>query len=443
MSLKNRLLSKKNSLKSELIKNISNEADKKEQSSKNLLKAKDVDFSVDMPCSSESLHSSVDLLGYFENNPDISQLIVYGPDSIFVEKNGALVQSELSLGSVDCVIKVIENIANQYDKIINTANPSINIVLSNGVKINAIIPPMIREGAYLSLKRISRCSSFSSIIEEKIASNEMILFFKECLNMNQNILLVSSAKVDKINILNFLANKISDKENIITLETIPRLKIKSDMLLSLIKQKSNFQKIIKKAINLPHDKIIISESTVNELVSVCSLINAGNNGFITSFSSKSYNEMLTSIKNLIMLEYPNLTEQNTNSLLLSSIDLIIFVDKTKDGTVRITNVSELVKTKNGLSLQDIFVWKDQLNPKAKKLNGLHSSTGVRYKNFTDHNFSTLGFIEDYFAKEYKHNYIGKIHEKETVAAVKTARTKAIKTKINKYKELKQKIKDKD
>ncbi len=442
MSLKNRLLSRKNKSDSDAVSKSTFANTKKE--SENTF---DYSFSSHFQDSQELATSpsmSTDLFEYFESNPDISQLIAYNFNSIFIEKNGALIQSDLYLKDNIEFLKIIESIANRYDKIINQQNPSFNIILANGLKINAMIPPMISEGAYLSLKRIPKCSVFSSVIEDKVLSNEMILFLKECLNMNYNILLASSAKVDKINILNFLANKISDGESIITLESIPRLKLKQESVIGVVKQKSNFQKIIKKVVNLPHDKIIISESSINDLISVFALINAGYDGFISSFSTKSYEEMLTSLKNLIMLEFSNLTEQNVDSLILSAVDLVIFVDRAKDGITRITNVSEPVKTKNGINLQDLFVWKDmKLTARSKKTSSSHMSTGVKYKHFNEVNYSILGFMEEYFDKEYKHNYVGKTIEKDVAKKIAAVKANTAKTRLNKYKALKQKIKETD
>lgn len=384
---------------------------------------------------------NLDILNYFENNLDISSILIYGPHNIYVEKDGAMVESDLSFKDMESFISAIEKIANQYDRIISSQNPSYNITLSNGIKINAIIPPMIKEGAYLSLRRQPKClRNFEGIIEDKIISNEILLFLKECLNMNLNIFVTGEAQVNKTNILNFLANKISQNENIITIESVPQLKLKRDCVLKLIKHKGNFQKTIKKAINLNHDRIVVSDANISELVSLFEYINSGYNGFLTSFSSKSYEEMVSSLQNLIMLAYPNLTEQNANALINSSMDILVFVSKTKDGCCRITHISEIIKNKNGIKLQDIFVWKES-KTKTNKFNGTHFSTGLKSKYFVDNSFSSIGFLEEYFAKEYKHNYIGKNKEKTVESSNKSKKSDSvIKTKINKYKSLKEKIK---
>lgn len=384
---------------------------------------------------------SLDILNYFENNPDISSILVYGPHSVYVEKDGVLEESDLSLKDSQTFLSMIEKIANQYDRIINSQNPSYSITLANGIKINAIVPPLVKEGAYLSLTRQPKCSkNFEGIIEDKIISNEILLFLKECLNMKLNIFVTGEAHVNKTTIVNFLANKISQSENIITIEAAPQLKLKRDCVLSLIKHKGNFQRTIKKAINLGHNRIVVSDANVSELVSLFEYINIGYNGFLTSFSSKSYAEMIPSLQNLIMLSYPNLTEQNANALISSSIDIVLFVSKTKDGINRITHISKIVKNKGTIKLEDVFVWKESKS-KTNKFDGSHFSTGIKPEQLLDNGFYSVSILEEYFSKEYKHNYIGKAKQR---AAEKKNNLKKnnseIKEKINKYKSLKEKIK---
>lgn len=409
---------------------------------KNRLLNKNVKVKEEMTATTAvSTSYNLDILNYFENNPDISAVLIYGPHSIYVEKDGSLEESDLSLKDLDTLLSSIEKIANQYDRIINSQNPSYNITLSNGIRINAIVPPMIKEGAYLSLRRQPKCvRNFDGIIEDKVVSNEILLFLKECLNNNLNIFVTGEAQVNKTNVLNFLANKISQKENIITVESVPQLKLKRDCVLKLIKNKGNFQKTIKKAINLGHNRIVVSDANVSELVSLFEYINSGYNGFLTSFSSKSYEEMIFSLQNLIMLSFPNLIEQNANALISSSIDVIVYVSKTSDGCCRITHISEIIKNKTGIKLQDIFVWKESKS-KTNKFNGTHFSTGLKSKYFADNKFSSIGLLEEYFNKEYKHNYIGKSSGK---MAEKQSQSKkedsSLQTRMNKYKSLKEKIK---
>lgn len=411
MSLKNRLLNKNVKIKEDIVSNV-------------------------IPS------YNLDILNYFENNPDISSILVYGPHSIYIEKDGVLAESDLSLKDSETLLSTIEKIANQYDRIISSQNPSYNITLSNGIKINAIIPPMIKEGAYLSLRRQPKCSrNFEGIIEDRVISNEIILFLNECLNKNLNVFVTGEAQVNKINILNFLANKISQEESIITVESVPQLKLKRDCVLKLMKHKGNFQKTIKKAINLGHNRIVVSDANISELVSLFEYINSGYSGFLTSFSSKSYEEMIPSLQNLIMLSYPNLIEQNANALISSSIDIVVFIAKTNDGCPRITHVSEIVKNRSTIKLQDIFVWKEN-KAKTNKFNGTHFSSGLKSSYFTENNFSSVGLLEEYFSKEYKHNYIGKNKEEVIEKQNKSKKdNSSMQTRMNKYKSLKEKIKN--
>ncbi len=383
--------------------------------------------------------TTFDVLNYFENNPHISSVLMYGADKIFVEKDGILKEADIFLKDDQSLVSIIEGIANQYDRIINSQNPSYTIILANGIKITAMMAPLLKEGAFLSLKRQSKCSkNFDGIIDNKIISNEISLFIKGCLAAKLNVFVNSHAQVNKANILNYITNQIPSGESIVTMESFPQLKIKRDSALGMIKHKGSFSKTLRKAINLGHDRIVVSEATINELVAIFEYINFGHSGFLASFSSKSYEEMLTSLQNLIMLSFPNLSEENAASLIYSSIDIIVFVDKTKDGTERITKIAELVKTKSGIKIQDLFVWKESKS-KTDKFNGSHYSTGDVSRFFTDSALSGLGFLEEYFNKEYKHNYIESKVSKNSLSLSKTKKNSSSE-KLSKYKSLKDKIK---
>ncbi len=409
MSLKSRLMNKNNKLKKEAV-------------------------SVVLPTG-----SNIDILSYFENNPDLSALLIYAPEKIFVDKDGILSESEITLKDEESFLSIIEGIANQYDRIINAQNPSYTIMLANGIKITAMLPPLVKDGAFLSLRRQPKCSKkLEGVVENKIVSNEILLFLKECLNSKLNIFVTGKTQINKSNILNYLANQTQPDETIITIETMPQLKIKRDNSLGLIKNKANFAKILRKAVNLEHGRIVISDASITEMVSLFEYINMGYGGFLTSFSSKSYGEMLSSLQNLIMLSFPNLNEQNTNALISSSVDIVVHVAKTKDGVERITSVSELVKTKTGLKLQDLFEWKESKS-KTDKFNGNHVSTGIISRYFKDNSFLSLGFLEEYFIKEYKHNYIGKKRNNLLEQPVKNKNGKSASA-LSKYKSLKEKIK---
>lgn len=409
MSLKSRLLNKKNTIKTTV----------------------EAETPYVLPSKAEVL----DVISYFENNSEISSLQIYGPNKVFAQKQGIKVEADIHFEDTEAILNVIENIANKYDKIINWQNPSFNIVLSNGIKISAIIPPLIEKGAYLSLQKTPKYSKNSgNIISEKLISNEMVLFLKECLKLNLNIFITGDANTDKTTFLNFLANNTDEEETLICIESAPQIKVRNDRALKLIKHKGNFQKTVKKALNLSHDRIIISNSNITELISLYEHINSGYNGFLVSFSTKSYRELIESLQNLILLSHPNIVEQNANALIASSMDILVNVSKTKDGQERITNIGEIVKVKNNLKVEDLFVWKESTT-KTNKFDGKHISTGAKSRFFGESNLSALSFREEYFEKEHKHNYINAI---ESVSNQVKSSEESPLNKLKKYKTLKKK-----
>lgn len=385
-----------------------------------------------------SLPQEICLLDYFEEHDEISELRIYSFDKVFIKKNDGLIKADFDFKDNEEIKDIIDKIANQYDIILNTQTPSFNITLPNNIKINAIIPPMVKKGYYLSLKRIAKPKfNASNILEDKVLSSEMILFLKECINMNLNIFIAGEANTDKNGVLNYIANEIKDTQSIITVEAAPCLKIRKNFVLKLIKYKNNFQKIMKKAVSLKQDRIIVSDANMAELVSLYEYINSGYNGFLISFSTKSQDDILTSLQNLILINNPNFTEQNAAALIASSMDIIIYVSQSEDGNERVTQISEIIKTKNEFKLQNIFAWK-KTKSKIKKFVGNHYSTGIKSKYYEEDKFEMRSFLPEYFEKDHKHTYIGsgKLSSEQKLSKIKSQASEN----AEKYKILKNKIK---
>lgn len=389
----------------------------------------------------DSLSCNIDILNYFENNPEVSSISIYDPNKIYVEKNGVLAKSEMFLPEENSVKKIIESIANKYDIIINPQNPCFNINLAKGVKINAIVPPMSDKKAFLSIRRIAKPEqNINKLIDENVLSNEIVLFLKECLKNRLNIFVTGSAYVSKVNVLNTIANLISLKDSVITIESSPQVKVRNDCLLSLIKYRGFFNKVLKKAIKLNHNRIVISDVDTSELLDVFDYINAGYSGFLASFSAKSYEDTVASVQNAITLAHPNFAPQNAASLITSSIDILVYISKMEDGTEKITHIGEFAKDNEGIKLKDIFVWKS-LKTRNK---GYHYSTGYVSKHFNTEGLYPSGLLEKYFSKDYKHNYIvdkSKVNLKEKISMAQEYSDSAIKKRIKSYKTLEGELKN--
>lgn len=389
----------------------------------------------------EPLSCNIDILSYFENNPEVSALYIYASDKIYVEKNNVLAKSEIFLPDDNAIKDIIQSIADKYELIINAHNPYLNINLSNGIKINAIIPPMANNKHFLSIKRITKPEkNIDSLIFDKVLSNEMVLYLKECINKNLNIFVCGSAYTSKLSVLNAISNMISPKESIVTIETSPQLYIKNDCTLPLISYKPFFNKILKKAVNLKHNRIIIPDMDTSELLKIFEYVNTGYSGFLVSFSSRMYEDMVTSVQNAIALEHPNFSLENASHLIHSSIDVVVYIDKMPDGTQRITHIGEFLPEKDTIKLKDIFAWKSYKT----KNKGCHYSTGLVSKYFSQDTLFPSALIEKHFTKEYKHNYIvekSKISLKDKIRNEKEIKDSNIKKRIRNYKTLENEIRN--
>ena len=412
-----------------------------EKSKKNLKKEKlKEDVAEVIEVSAFTSANKFNIVEYFENHPDIDSLSIYSFDKVFVQKAGVTEESDLIFKDNDEVRKIIDILSNEYDVIINSQSPSFSVSLGNRIKISAIVPPMIKEGAFISLKRIGKSSGLNSLNgDNRFASNEISLFLKECLKKNLNIFIAGNNNVDKFSALNYIASLIPQEESIVTIEAVPQLKLKQNCTINLVKYKNAFAKIIKKAMNLKQDKIIIADARIEELQAIYEAIISGTTGIVTSISVKSYDDLIPSLQNLILLNTPNFNVENANSLISTAIDIVVYIDKTKDGNVKITSISEFSNSKAGLTLQELFVWEEP-KLKSQSSEGSHASLDIKSKFFNKENFYSMGFMEEYFAKAHKHSYMTKSASNTKPKVAPSAEKAKIEKQIAKYKSLKEKLK---
>lgn len=297
------------------------------------------------------IRSGIDVVDFFEMSRDITGLFIYDNENIFTDRNGVL-QKENDLFDVS-VSDLIRVIVTKYENNFVSSGDSYIIETENGTVINIISKPYLHFGSFISFqkKRIYDYS-LNTFLKDKVLSVEITSFLRDCLVNGQNIFVVGDSTIDKRPILSYLSELVF--ENLAIIEGIENIYTSTQNSLIFSKSHLPFKELISKAFSLSHNFIVTQCDDIKELMTIFEYINMGYKHFVASFCANSKDEMINNLKNTIMLNYSKMSEKSINHLINSSVDIVVYVNKSKDGKVRITDVSKLVLNESGLSFQDIY-----------------------------------------------------------------------------------------
>ena len=326
--------------------------------------------------------TNIELLDFFNENKDIDVLYVYSPNKIYEEKNGVMQKSSFAYSSYTFYAEEIEKITELYGCILTESSPEATIDISNSVTLEVLVPPAVSDGIYTVIRRKNRNGSSPSKL---IISDEINSYLKECLNQKINIFVTGDAYTDKAAVLKLLADMINISSKIIISDKKKEIKFNQPCSVRINNVYENIKKI-------PFDNVFINDADTNDLIKIFRLIIGGYKGFVVSLSLNDKADILSSVRNMILIDSPNLFDENADFMSFSSMDVIVKTEKTEDGNIVISKISEIFKNINGYFSDDIFVLDKS---------GTHISTGLKSK-FSDK--IKQNFPSSYFEKNHVHSY---------------------------------------
>jgi len=293
------------------------------------------------------LRSGIEVLDFFEMNKDLSGLYIYDNNSIYLEKDGAIsLADEVFEISISDLIRVIEE---KYKTSAVSVGDSLIIQTENGTIINIISKPYLKSGSFISFRKKKMYEfSLDYFLKHQTISPEISDFLKEKLKNKENIFVAGSFDTNKLPILSYLSGLTG--ENTALLQGTDEILTASANSLSFSKTSLSTKELISKAFALSH-KLVISEcEDFEQFMTVLEYINSGYKHFVSALNISSKAEFISSIKNYIMLNLPQMSEDKIEGLISSTIKNIVFLEKMKDGETRISHISEFKEGK----IKDIF-----------------------------------------------------------------------------------------
>jgi pilus assembly protein CpaF len=336
-----------------------------------------------------------DILGYgplepFLRDPDITEVMVNGYDSIYVERAGRIYAIDAGFADENHLRRTIDKIVARVGRRIDESSPMVDARLPDGSRVNAVIPPLALDGALLTIRKFSVDPYLSDdLIGFGTMSRTVADFLEACVRGRLNILVSGGTGAGKTTTLNVLSSFIPEDERIITVEDAAELQLHQDHVLRLEARPPNIEgrgevkirDLVRNALRMRPDRIVVGEVRDEAALDMLQAMNTGHDGSICTVHSNSPRDVLSRVETMVLMAGMDLPVRAIREQVSSAIDLIVHQARFKDGSRRITHVTEIVGMEGDIiTLQDIFLFDHGMgfDEEGHALGSL-KSTGLRPK----------------------------------------------------------------
>ncbi len=280
----------------------------------------------------------------------VSEIMVNGTKTIFVEKNGKLEKTKLFFYSEEELLNVINRIVSQVGRRIDKSSPMVDARLNDGSRVNAIIPPLSLVGPVLTIRKFSKVP-FTLDKLEQLGSldNTTKKILITSIKNKENIIISGGTGTGKTSLLNALAQHIDDFQRIITIEDSAELQLGHSHLISLESRPANMEgkgaieirDLVKNALRMRPDRIIVGEIRGAEAIDMLQAMNTGHQGSITTVHANAPLEALLRLETMVLMGDLKLPLSAIRQQIISAISLIIQLKRNSDGSRQISEISRL------------------------------------------------------------------------------------------------------
>ena len=334
----------------------------------------------------------------FISDPTVTEIMVNGWKNVYVERNGRIEKTEVTFRNDKHVIHVIDKIINPLQRRLDESSPMVDARLPDGSRVNAIIPPLAINGPTLTIRKFAvEPYNLDDLISFGTLTQEIAWFLKACVRARCNILVSGGTGSGKTTTLNVLSSFIPNKERIVTIEDAAELQLKQEHVVTLESRPPNIEgrglvsirDLVINSLRMRPDRIVVGEVRGGEALDMLQAMNTGHDGSISTLHANNPRDALTRLETMVLMAGVEIPLRAIREHVSSALDLIIHQSRFHDGTRKISRVSEVVGMEGDkITLQDIFVFKQEGINKRGEVSGKHIPTGV-VPNFME-KFATHG-----------------------------------------------------
>jgi len=323
----------------------------------------------------------------FFEDPQISEIMINGPQQIFIEKEGKLILTEVCFESELQLRLALNHIINPFGRYVSYKHPTVDAHLKDGSRINAVIPPVAQQGTCISIRRFLKDKlAVQDLIDKNALTQGMADFVAVCVAARLNIIVAGNTSSGKTTFLNILARAIPDHERIVTIEDSVELQMMQTHKVSLEARPPDYngegqvtiRDLVKNSLRMRPDRIIVGEIRGGETLDMLQAMNTGHDGSMTTVHSNSPRDTLSRLETMTLMAGFELPVLAIRKQISAAVDLIVYLTRFPDGTRKVTQISEVAGMESEvITLTDIFQFQQTgTDPSGKPL-GQFRPTGLR------------------------------------------------------------------
>jgi pilus assembly protein CpaF len=336
-----------------------------------------------------------DILGYgpidgLLKDPDVTEVMVNGPERVYVERGGKLTRTGATFADEAHLRRIIEKIVAQVGRRVDEATPMVDARLPDGSRVNAVIPPLAIGGPFLTIRKFAKDPfTVQDLINFGSFSPETARFLEACVQGRLNIIVSGGTGTGKTTALNVLSSFIPADERVVTIEDAKELQLRQDHVLALESRPPNVEgkgevrirDLVRNALRMRPDRIVVGECRGGEALDMLQAMNTGHDGSLTTVHANSPRDSLSRIETMVLMAGMELPVRAIREQMASAIDLIVQLTRLRDGSRRVTHISEVQGMEGDIIvLQDLFLFDFGMGVDADgRFRGSLKSTGIRPK----------------------------------------------------------------
>lgn len=324
-------------------------------------------------------------LEYLLERDDITEIMVNGPDQVYVERGGVLYRTDTAFADNNQVLAAIERIVSPLGRRIDESSPMVDARLPDGSRVNAIIPPLSLTGPTVTIRKFSK-KPFTAVdlIRFGSVSPDIIRFLAVCVAVRKNILISGGTGSGKTTLLNVLSSFLPNRERIVTIEDAAELQLHQEHLVRLESRPPNVEgkgavtirDLVRNALRMRPDRIVVGECRGGEALDMLQAMNTGHDGSLTTIHANSPRDALSRLETLVLMAGFDLPLRAIREQIASAIHIVVQISRERDGSRKIVNVSEITKMEGDvITMQDLFVFRQTGYDAENRMVGVFEPTG--------------------------------------------------------------------
>jgi pilus assembly protein CpaF len=332
-------------------------------------------------------------LEFLLKDPSISDILINGPKSIYVERRGKLEKSAVQFRDNSHLLQIIDRIVSKVGRRVDEVCPMVDARLPDGSRVNAIIPPLALDGPAVSIRRFgANPLKLEDLLNYKAFTPEMVMLLEGAIKARLNIIISGGTGSGKTTLLNTLSSFIPGHERIVTIEDAAELQLQQEHVVRLETRPSNIEgkgavsatDLVKNALRMRPERVNIGECRGAETLDMLQAMNTGHEGSMTTLHANTPRDAISRIETMITMAGFDLPLKALRQQIASSVDLIIQASRLQGGVRKITHITEIVgMEQDTIVMQDIYHYCQDGIDETGRAVGRFEATGIR-PTFMDH-----------------------------------------------------------